>query len=229
MKLDKPALLLLDAGNTVVFLDHEALSQAALDADVHVSAEALARAEAVAKRRYEAAMRQGVSHEDGWHLHMRVIFEAAGVPRERAHEAALAARRAHDAFNLWRRVPPDLKDALARARRAGMRCGVVSNSEGQLAALFERSGLSSEFEHVLDSALEGVRKPDPEIFRRALARFEVPAERALYAGDIPEVDVVGARAVGMQAALIDPLGHYPDYRDAPRFASVAELVSALGA
>jgi putative hydrolase of the HAD superfamily len=79
----------------------------------------------------------------------------------------------------------------------------------------------------VDSALEGVRKPDPEIFRRALARMGVSAERAIYAGDIPSVDVDGAHAAGMQAALIDPLDFYPDHTSSRRFASVAELVAWL--
>jgi putative hydrolase of the HAD superfamily len=229
VRLSPPLLLLLDAGNTVVFLDHEALAQAARETGVEVSAAALAQAEPLAKRRYGAAMQRGVSHEEGWDLHMRAIFEAAGVAMPAAQAAARAARRAHDTFNLWRRVPEDLPQALDRLAQAGVRCGIVSNSEGHLSDLLERLHLTRHFEHVLDSAVEGVRKPDPEIFRRALARFGIEANRALYAGDIPDVDVVGARAAGMDAVLIDPFDHYPAYAEAPRFPSVAALVDALGA
>ena len=228
MKMVRPALLLLDAGNTVVFLDHEALSEAARHAHLEVSANALARAEPMAKRRYEAAMKRGVSHEEGWTLHMQAIFEVAGLRESDARLASEAAREEHARFNLWRRVPDGLGAALDRALAAGIRVGIVSNSEGHLAELFERLGLSRYFEHVVDSALEGVRKPDPEIFRRALARFGVEARVALYAGDIPQVDVDGARAAGMEGVLIDPLGHYADYADAPRFPSVVELVRAFG-
>ncbi len=229
MRTHKPALLLLDAGNTLVFLDHGALSEAARHAGFVVEADALARAEPLAKRRYESALKEGVSHEDGWTLHMRAIFELAGLPAADARAASEAAREAHAAFNLWRRVPEGLPEALDRAAGAGIRLGVVSNSEGQLVSLFERLGLSRHFEHVVDSALERVRKPDPEIFRRALARFAERPERALYAGDIPRVDVDGARAAGMDAVLIDPFDHYPSYVDAPRFNSVAELIRSFSA
>ena len=229
MRTQKPALLLLDAGNTLVFLDHGALSEAARHAGLTVEASALARAEPLAKRRYENAMKEGVSHEEGWTLHMRAIFELAGLSVADAQVASEAARRAHEAFNLWRRVPEGLSDALDRAAHAGIRLGVVSNSEGQLDALFDRLGLSRHFEHVVDSALEGVRKPEPEIFRRALARFAESPERALYAGDIPKVDVDGARGAGMEAVLIDPFDHYPGYVDAPRFNSVAELIQTFDA
>lgn len=229
MQLVKPALLLLDAGNTIVFLDHEALSAAARHAHLTVSAEALRHAEPIAKRRYEQAMKAGISHESGWDLQMQAMYESAGLDAEAARRATEAAREAHAEFNLWRRVPDGLADALDRAVGMGIRLGVVSNSEGQLDSLFGRLGLSRHFEHVVDSALEGVRKPDPEIFRRALERFGVKAERSLYAGDIPQVDVDGARAAGLDAVLIDPLNHYPEYTEAPRFASVIDLVHALGA
>lgn len=222
-----PALLLLDAGNTLVFLDHAALSEAAHSVGLEVSADALRDAEPKAKRRYEAAMKGGVSHEAGWDLQMQAIYELAGLHAEQAAHAARAAKEAHDVFNLWRKVPDDLKPALLRAKQAGIRLGVVSNSEGKLDDLFARVGLTDIFEHVVDSALEGVRKPDPEIFVRALARFGVAPERTLYAGDIPQVDVDGSRGVGMDAVLIDALDHYPDYHDAPRFRSIGELVRAF--
>lgn len=228
MTIKRPKLLLLDAGNTVVFLDHAAVAEAARDEGVKLDGETLLRAEPAAKRRYEAALQSGVSHEGGWHLFMRTLFEAAGVAEQLAERAARAARRFHDEFNLWRKVPDDLPDALARAHKAGVRTAIVSNSEGMLHDLLERVGVLHLFELVVDSHFEGVRKPDPEIFRRTLTRCQVAAEDALYAGDIPQVDVDGARAAGMDAVLIDPFNHYADYRDAPRFASVAQLVTAMG-
>ena len=87
--------------------------------------------------------------------------------------------------------------------------------------------IAQYFEHVIDSTLEGVRKPDPEIFWRALSRMQASAADTMYAGDIPNVDVDGARAAGLDAVLIDTLSHYPDYTSAPRFASVSALIETL--
>lgn len=223
-----PRALLLDAGNTLVFLDHSALSAAAAEVGLGVSAEALRAAEPQAKRRYEAAMVAGVSHEQGWALHMRSLFECAGLNEPAAARAAERARVDHDVFNLWRRVPEGLPARLVRARERGLRLGVVSNSEGKLLELFERVGLSGLFEVVVDSALVGVRKPDPAIFALALAPLKLDAAEAVYAGDIPDVDVAGARAAGLDAVLIDALDHYPSYVGAPRFPSVAALLDAWG-
>jgi FMN phosphatase YigB (HAD superfamily) len=57
----------------------------------------------------------------------------------------------------------------------------------------EAAGLSELLEFVLDSHFEGVEKPDPEIFRRALQRLGLPPERVVYIGDIYSIDAVGAR------------------------------------
>jgi HAD superfamily hydrolase (TIGR01662 family) len=224
--------LLLDAGNTVVFLDHDAV--AALVAGKLRMADGAAItgpdvriAEAQAKRRYEALLAAGGAHEDGWTLFFVALFGALGLSEAEARAVVPALRRSHDELNLWRRVPAGLPEALARARAAGVSVGVVSNSEGRLDALFAHVGLGDAFACVVDSAHEGVRKPDPEIFRRALARIGVPASRALYVGDLPSVDVDGARGAGLAAVLVDPFGHYRAYTDAPRVASVVEVVDAL--
>lgn len=242
--LARPLALLLDAGNTLVFLDHDALAATLHQAGFRVTGKALAAAEPVAKRRYEEALARAdthsvsgeggrsaaaaISHEDGWSLHMRVLFEAAGMDAASAAAAVAPARAAHDSFNFWRLIPDGLPAHLARARAAGLRLAVVSNSEGKLAELFVRVGLDQAFELVVDSGLEGVRKPDPEIFRRALVRMDLPPESCVYAGDIPDVDVGGARAAGMAGVLIDTRDHYPAYCAAPRFSSVSALLRHWG-
>lgn len=219
--------LLLDAGNTIVFLAHEAVADVVTSHGHPVDARVLARQEGVAKRRYEALMADGVSHEDGWGLYLRALLEAGGLGAEAARAMIAPLRRAHDAFNLWRRVPPGTADALGRARAAGMRVAVVSNSEGRLPELFDRVGLGPHIELVVDSHHEGVRKPDPELFRRALSQLGATSEGSVYLGDIPGVDVVGARAAGIDAVLVDPLGFYAAYEGAPRVASVVEYVDRL--
>jgi len=48
-----------------------------------------------------------------------------------------------------------------------------------------------------------VAKPDPEIFRRALARQEVPAGAMLHVGDSYDHDVAAPRALGVHSILLD--------------------------
>lgn len=49
------------------------------------------------------------------------------------------------------------------------------------------------------SEQEGIKKPQAEIFLRALARLGVNPEESVYLGDHPNNDVIGARDVGMNA------------------------------
>lgn len=52
---------------------------------------------------------------------------------------------------------------------------------------------------MLISEWEGLRKPDPAIFMRALTRLGVSAENALFVGDHPDNDIRASRNVGMKA------------------------------
>lgn len=220
--------LLLDAGNTVVFLAMDVVAEIARAEGVAVEGLALARAEGAAKRRYESRLVEGGSHEQGWGLYFVALFAEVGVSEATTQRILLPAlTKEHRRFNLWRRVPPDVPAAITRAKAAGLKVGIVSNSEGRLPELFEAIGLARAFDVVVDSAIEGVRKPDPRIFHAATTRLGVEPARAFYAGDLPSVDVDGARAAGLEAVLIDPLDFYPDYDAAPRYHSVAELVDAL--
>jgi putative hydrolase of the HAD superfamily len=132
----------------------------------------------------------------------------------------------HQERNLWRVVLPGVPEALARLRASGLRLAVVSNANGTVKALFTELGLASSFDVLVDSFVEGVEKPDPEIFRRALSRLGASASRALHVGDFYHLDVVGARAAGVAAALVDSADLYESC-DAPRFRSLPALVDAL--
>jgi FMN phosphatase YigB (HAD superfamily) len=97
-----------------------------------------------------------------------------------------------------------------------------------LEGLFARLGILRHFDAVLDSGKLGVEKPDPRIFEAALARFGTAASRALHLGDTYATDVVGARAAGLRAALIDPYLHYDGlHADVPRVPGVVEVARAI--
>jgi putative hydrolase of the HAD superfamily len=222
----RPDALLLDAGDTLLFLDAAAVSVALADEGVALLPAAIDGAAHAAKQSYQRALARGERHEDGWTVLVQQLLVSAGLASDVARRVLPALRRVHDQHYFWRRVPAELPLALTRARAAGLRLGVVSNSEGRIAAMLERAGIASHFEVVVDSHLEGVAKPNPEIFRRALVRMQLAAARTLYAGDIPEVDVLGARAAGMEGVVVDPLGHHAGSAW-PRVSSTAALIDAL--
>lgn len=63
----------------------------------------------------------------------------------------------------------------------------------------ERLGLATLVDTIVISESEGVKKPDPVIFQRALERLEVSPAEAVYVGDHPVADVQGSVAAGLSA------------------------------
>ncbi len=91
--------------------------------------------------------------------------------------------------------------ACATSQRAGVRLGIISNADGligqrlgELEILQVGAGVGVEVECIIDSGAVGVAKPDPRIFHLALDAMGVSAGDAWYVGDMPGIDVVGARA-----------------------------------
>jgi HAD superfamily hydrolase (TIGR01509 family) len=218
----------LDAGGVLVNPNWDRVAEAMGRQGVTVSAAALAAAEPHAKRELDTG--QAIQATDdqarGW-LYFNLVLGKAGVTLSKGTEAALRElAEYHARYNLWESVPEDVPGALDRLRASGRRLVVVSNANGTLHAHFARLGLAHRFDVVIDSSHEGVEKPDPRIFRLALERSGARVETTLHAGDFYHVDVVGARAAGLEAWLVDAAGLYADH-DVPRVSSLSGLVDRL--
>jgi HAD superfamily hydrolase (TIGR01509 family) len=183
----------------------------------------LAAASDAASRAAEAV--RGADRDRG-RVYLEALFTGAGIPGARMDEVGVCLERLHAELHLWGRLASGTRHALDRLRAAGLRLGVVSNADGRVEEALVAAGLRDCFEVVLDSALAGVEKPDPAIFRAALDALGVAPAEALYVGDLYEVDVVGARAAGMQAVLLvrDAAVPGPDCR---RYDSLAALADDL--
>ncbi|MFI5426278.1 HAD family hydrolase [Aeromicrobium sp. UC242_57] len=84
------------------------------------------------------------------------------------------------------------------------RLGIASNTqraytEPELRML----GLWDSFEVVVFSSDVRACKPDPAIFRAALAELDVPASDVVYVGDNPHDDVLGASLLDIPTILLD--------------------------
>ncbi len=98
------------------------------------------------------------------------------------------------------RLPDDTRTTLQTLQEHGKKLGLITNgSVARQRQKLEFLGISSVFDTVLISESEGVRKPELEIFHRALERCGVEPGEALFVGDHPEVDVAGARRAGLVA------------------------------
>ncbi|HET6763700.1 MAG TPA: HAD-IA family hydrolase [Longimicrobiaceae bacterium] len=222
--------ILFDAGNTLVWLDHDFILSALAEVGVATTSAALLEAEYEAKRGIDRRIREGRGGTDESRARRYFAEVLRGVGLQEAHFPAVAEvlEARHAERNLWRAVREHTAETLEELRRRGYRLGVVSNADGRVDALLTEVGLRDYFDVVVDSGVEGVEKPDPRIFRIACERMGVAPQEAAYVGDIYEIDVVGARAVGMQAYLVDPLMRWGDL-DCDRIAALPDLLARFPA
>ena len=89
-------------------------------------------------------------------------------------------------------------DAVAAAKRAGIRTGLVSNSWGEEG--YDRSRFGELFDVLVISGELGIRKPAPEIYALAAERLERAPERCVFVDDLAG-NLKPARAIGMATVL----------------------------
>jgi putative hydrolase of the HAD superfamily len=118
--------------------------------------------------------------------------ERIGVPEERVD--GLVGR-------LFAGVGPEeqMLDAVRRARAAGVKTGLISNSWGS-GLEYDEGMLAELFDAVVISGDVGLHKPDPAIFRLGAERIGVPPEECVFVDDLRE-NCAGAEEVGMTAIL----------------------------
>jgi putative hydrolase of the HAD superfamily len=80
---------------------------------------------------------------------------------------------------------------------------VISNFDGRLRFILQHLGISNYLSHIFISSELGADKPDPEIFRRAIAIMHLNADEVLHVGDDPERDWKAAAAAGLLVFRLD--------------------------
>lgn len=108
----------------------------------------------------------------------------------------------------WRLFPDSLP-LLQTLKKKGKVVGIVSNWDSRLFGICEGLGLAPHLDFILASAVVGVAKPHPDIFKEALRRAGVLPEEALHVGDSLKDDVWGAQQVGIHAIFVDRKGTRP--------------------
>jgi epoxide hydrolase-like predicted phosphatase len=122
-------------------------------------------------------------------------FERALATRLRTRDGLPVA-----ADGLLRRIfagftrEPGMRDVLRRARAAGLRTALCSNSWG--VGGYPRDDWEELFDVVVISGEVGMRKPEPEIYAEVCRRLAVEPDECVFVDDLAP-NVRGAVAVGM--------------------------------
>lgn len=119
----------------------------------------------------------------------RNLLNQTGNP---AQLAALIARQCYDDILNFMEKTKIILGALKNEYRLGL----VSNFNGNLTTVCKELGIIEYFSTIIDSTIVGVSKPDPQIFRIALAQLGVGANECAMVGDSYERDIASAKSLG---------------------------------
>jgi putative hydrolase of the HAD superfamily len=203
--------VLLDAGGVVVLPDRHLVTDALARVGIEIDPSAVADAHYRTVRRLDREAETG-GPRDGY---LQTLCSTLGVRPERLPDAVSAmsylADRSLSGAILWSERAPQAQRTIAALQRAGVAVVVVTNSDGHAADNLRDAGICHtgpgpgvRVTGVVDSALVGSAKPDPEIFRIALRRARVRPESAVHVGDMLGTDVAGARSAGIVPIHLDP-------------------------
>lgn len=121
-------------------------------------------------------------------------------------ETSLAKRIAADYSCIHREHLKPFEDAFATleaVRASGKRVGLITNGPKALQRdKIERFGLQPYMDVIVIEGEFGRGKPDPAVFRHALATVGVDAPEAWHVGDNLYADVGGAQGAGMHGVWI---------------------------
>lgn len=171
---------------------------------------------------------------------------AESVPFEEAAKQIFAAvlevrgiqATVNDAEWFWRefvsaqrkivRVHADAVRCLEWAKAEGYRVWLVTDADPYFATqILPGKGLDGLYEGIVTAGEAGDPKPDPKIFKLALARAGVEANDAIMIGDSYERDVEGARGAGIARAVLVDRHKARTVKDCPVVSSLLALPAAL--
>lgn len=143
-----------------------------------------------------------VGCEEYWHNWDSLVLKNLGV----ANNEELANIVQSKWFDFVGCTPyPEVKEVLLELKRRGLKLGLISNGyEEEIDFVLEKANLDkTTFDIIVGVDTTKKVKPSPDVFRYALGRLNVKPDVTLFVGDHIEMDYDGARAVGINALLIE--------------------------
>jgi FMN phosphatase YigB (HAD superfamily) len=98
---------------------------------------------------------------------------------------------------------------------------MVSNFYGNLRTVLETFGVLKFFPKIIESAVVGVRKPNPEIYKMGVEALAIPAQQCVVVGDSYSKDIIPGHTVGCKTIWLNVHGWEEPAATAERQVSLA--------
>lgn len=125
--------------------------------------------------------------------HVACQFQKLGLKN-----AELQAETAAAFYKPADRILRRNRHVLEKLSHSRLKLGIISNFYGNIEALCEEFALTPHLDLIFDSAVIGMKKPDPKLFALASERLSVPSEEIAFIGDSFERDILPAKSLGMK-------------------------------
>jgi HAD superfamily hydrolase (TIGR01549 family) len=149
---------------------------------------------------------------------------------------SLALSNLHSVSQAHWQPEDDMLSTLSRLRAENYRLGMISNAgdDADVQALVDKAEIRSFFDIILTSATQGIRKPNPEIFRMVLDYWKLLPTQVAMVGDTLGADILGAKNAGIFGIWITRrantpanLAHQDTILPDERIAKLSELPGLL--
>ena len=232
--MPSPRTLFFDVGDTLVF-DRPALPERLRLALIATGLadpdpEEITRAVRVGERVAVAHYLDGIdwAAETALRPATQAIVSALGVP-QLSDAQWKALRGAFLSIPFTRYAHTEAVPLLSELQERGFRLGIISDWDDTLESVLTECGLRPFFTTITASHAVGRTKPHVSMFQDALRQMKTDPSDCLHIGDWYELDVCGARAVGIEALFFDHAGRTPDascFR-VTAFSALADYLLAL--
>ncbi len=128
---------------------------------------------------------------------IRRIMEVNGVYSEEVLKT-IVEKRVQCKQKVFTSFDEDILTMLRGIRERGVKIALISNCFSEEVGVIKKSALFPYFDVTMLSYEQGVKKPDPEIYRRAMKALDAEASECLYVGDGGSHELEAAYEVGMK-------------------------------
>lgn len=120
----------------------------------------------------------------------------------------------NDVYSLTREVTGE-SAAVLKELAGSHRLVLVSNFYGNISTVLEEFGFDGLFGDIIESAVVGIRKPDPRIFSLGVEKLGMAAEDVTVVGDSYDKDILPAHSIGCRTVWFRGEGWTDDEVEAP--------------
>ena len=142
----------------------------------------------------EIVQKAELNDTEKWHVYMDSVLKRLGIKDNELKNRVISRLKRGTSF----RVYDEVWGVLKGLKKAGIKTGIISNAPKDLKKVFDRLGLTKQFDWIVVSEDAGAEKPDKKIYELALKKCGIERENIIYVGDNYLADIMGALKSGIR-------------------------------